>query len=62
LLLKDSKVSFSIENENASSTRAMRWDKAIGQAVGKQLSIEELLRLQQIVISWKWDYAKQEDL
>lgn len=50
MLLKDSKVSFSIENENPSSTRAMRWGKAIGQAGGKQLNIEELIRLQQIVI------------
>jgi Fic family protein len=41
LLLKDSKASFSI---------AMRWGKAIGQAGQKLLSIDELLRLQQIVI------------
>jgi hypothetical protein len=50
LLLKDSKASFTIENENPGNTRAMRWGKAIGQAGGKQLSIEELIRLQQIVI------------
>lgn len=50
LLQKDSKASFTIENENPGNTRAMRWGKAIGQAGGKQLSIEELLRLQQIVI------------
>jgi 2'-5' RNA ligase len=50
LLLKDSKASFSIEGENPSSTRAMLWGKAIGQAGSKQLTTEELLRLQQIVI------------
>ena len=50
LLLKDSKASFTIEGENPGSNRAMRWGKAIGQAGQKPLSIEELLRLQQIVI------------
>lgn len=50
LLLKDSKASFTIENENPANNRAMRWGKAIGQAGGAALSIEELERLQQIVI------------
>ncbi len=50
LLLKDSKASFNIEGENPGNNRAMRWGKAIGQAGQKQLSIEELIRLQQIVI------------
>ena len=50
LLLKDSKDSFTIENENPGTNRAMRWGKAIGQAGNKPLSIEELERLQQIVI------------
>ena len=50
LLLKDSKASFTIENENPGTNRAMRWGKAIGQAGNKPLSIEELERLQQIVI------------
>ncbi len=50
LLLKDSKASFTIEGENPGNNRAMRWGKAIGQAGQKPLSIEELLRLQQIVI------------
>jgi Fic family protein len=50
LLLKDSKASFTIENENPGTTRAMRWGKAIGQAGNRSLSIEELERLQQIVI------------
>jgi len=50
LLLKDSKASFTIENENPGTNRAMRWGKAIGQAGNKPLDIEELERLQQIVI------------
>jgi hypothetical protein len=50
LLLKDSKASFTIEGENPGNNRAMRWGKAIGQAGEKALSIEELIRLQQIVI------------
>ena len=50
LLLKDSKASFTIEGENPGNNRAMRWGKAIGQAGQKTLSIEELVRLQQIVI------------
>lgn len=50
LLLKDSKASFTIEGENPTQNRAVRWGKAIGQAGSKSLSKEELLRLQQIVI------------
>lgn len=50
LLLKDSKASFNIEGEQPSHTRALRWGKAIGQAGINPLSIDELLRLQQIVI------------
>jgi hypothetical protein len=50
LLLKDSKASFSIEGENPTQNRAIRWGKAIGQAGSKALSKEELYRLQQIVI------------
>ncbi|SIS54385.1 Fic/DOC family protein [Zobellia uliginosa] len=50
LLLKDSKASFTIEGENPGNNRAMRWGKAIGQAGQKPLGIEELIRLQQIVI------------
>ena len=50
LLLKDSKASFTIEGENPGNNRAIRWGKAIGQAGQKPLSIEELIRLQQIVI------------
>jgi Fic family protein len=50
LLLKDSKASFTIEGENPGNNRAMRWGKAIGQAGRKPLSVDELVRLQQIVI------------
>ena len=50
LLLKDSKASFKIENENPGQNRAVRWGRAIGQAGGKPLNKQELLRLQQIVI------------
>jgi Fic family protein len=50
LLLKDSKASFTIEGESPKSKRAARWGQAIGQAGTKNLSKEELIRLQQIVI------------
>jgi len=50
LLLKDSKASFSIEGESPKSKRAARWGQVIGQAGTKDLTKEELLRLQQIVI------------
>ncbi|WP_310378294.1 Fic family protein [Flavobacterium sp.] len=50
LLLKDSKASFTIEGENPTNNRAVRWGKAIGQAGSKSLDTEELLRLQHIVI------------
>ena len=50
LLLKDSRASFNIEGENPKSKRAVRWGQAIGQAGTKELTIEELQRLQQVVI------------
>jgi Fic family protein len=50
LLLKDSKASFTIEGESPKSKRANRWGQAIGQAGVKELSIEELNRLQELVI------------
>jgi Fic family protein len=50
LLLKDSKASFTIEGESPKSKRAARWGQAIGQAGMRNLSKEELLRLQQLVI------------
>lgn len=50
LLLRDSKASFIIEGESPKSKRAARWGQAIGQAGMRDLSKEELLRLQQLVI------------
>lgn len=50
LLLKDSKASFTIEGESPKSKRATRWGQAMGQAGATELSAEELLRLQQVVI------------
>ncbi|MBP6985914.1 MAG: Fic family protein [Alphaproteobacteria bacterium] len=50
LLLQDSRASFAIEGERPARNRAERWGKAIGQAGIHPLSIEELLRLQTIVI------------
>ena len=50
LLLKDSKASFTIEGEKPRSNRAARWGKAIGQAGKTSIDLDELNRLQQIVI------------
>jgi Fic family protein len=50
LLLKDSKASFTIEGESPKSKRTARWASAIGQAGMSELTKEELLRLQQVVI------------
>lgn len=50
LLLKDSKASFTIEGESPKNNRAVRWGNAIGQAGLNDLTKDELLRLQQIVI------------
>jgi len=50
LLLKDSKASFTIEGESPKSKRTARWGQAIGQAGTKDLTKEELIRLQQVVI------------
>lgn len=53
LLLKDSKASFTIEGETPRSNRAARWGTAIGQAGVNDLNLEELNRLQQLVIESK---------
>lgn len=53
LLLKDSKASFTIEGEKPRSNRAARWGHAIGQAGINELDINELNRLQQLVIENK---------
>ena len=50
LLLSDSKSSFAIEGERPSSARATRWARAIGEAGARPLTIDELERLQRVVI------------
>lgn len=50
LLLKDSKASFTIEGESPKSKRTARWGTAIGQAGLRDLTKDELIRLQQLVI------------
>lgn len=50
LLLKDSKASYAIEGETPPENRTRRWGNAIGQAGHKDLTKDELLRLQEIVI------------
>jgi len=52
LLLEDSKSSFAIEGESSASVsgRITRWGQAIGQAGQHPLTLDELLRLQRILI------------
>ena len=50
LLLKDSKSSYAIEGERPPQDRIQRWGRAIGEAGRNPLSLDELLRLQAIVI------------
>lgn len=50
LLLKDSRASYVIEGEDPPHDRVQRWGRAIGQAGRKPIDLDELLRLQQIVI------------
>ena len=50
LLLKDSQSSYAIEGEHPPQERIQRWGRAIGEAGGQPLDLEELLRLQKIVI------------
>jgi len=50
LLLKDSKSSYAIEGESPPQDRIQRWGRAIGEAGRHSIDIEELLRLQRIVI------------
>lgn len=53
LLLKDSKASYAIEGEMPTFSRAEKWARAIGQAGNTKLSKDELVRLQNIVITDK---------
>lgn len=50
LLLKDSKSSYAIEGESPPQNRIQRWGKAIGEAGRNPIDLDELLRLQEIVI------------
>jgi hypothetical protein len=50
LLLKDSKSSYAIEGERPPQDRIQRWGRAIGEAGRRPVDLEELLRLQRIVI------------
>ena len=53
LLLKDSKASYAIEGEKPPYNRAERWGRAIGEAGQRNLTADELLRLQEVVIGDK---------
>ena len=50
LLLKDSRASFAIEGERPPQNRLQRWGRAIAQAGLHSLDVDELSRLQRIVI------------
>jgi hypothetical protein len=50
LLLSDSRSSFQIEGEQPSQERTARWARAIGLAGASTLTVQELERLQKIVI------------
>lgn len=50
LLLKDSRSSYAIEGEHAPQDRIQRWGRAIGEAGRRPLDLDELLRLQRLVI------------
>jgi hypothetical protein len=50
LLLKDSRASYAIEGERPPQDRIQRWGHAIGEAGKRPVDLDELLRLQAIVI------------
>lgn len=50
LLISDSQASFEIEGEAPPKDRARRWGKAIAEAGSRELTVDELVRLQRIVI------------
>ena len=50
LVLKDSKSSFFIESERPTAKVAARWAQAISEAGSRPLTVEELERLQKVVI------------
>jgi hypothetical protein len=49
-LLEDSRSSYMIEGEKPPATRVERWAKVIGEAGRRELDVEELIRLQKILI------------
>ncbi len=53
LLLKDSRSSYVIEGENPPEDRIQRWGRAIGEAGRRPVDLDELFRLQNIVIGDK---------
>ena len=50
LLLDEGRASFEIEGEKPPQDRARRWGRAIAEAGSRELTIDELLRLQRLVI------------
>ena len=50
LLIKDSRASFAIEGERPQASRLERWAHAIGEAGKTDLTVEELLRLQRVLL------------
>jgi hypothetical protein len=50
LLLKDSKASYAIEGERPPQDRIQRWGRVIGEAGSTPLDLDDLLRLQRLVI------------
>lgn len=50
LLLDDSQSSFRIEGEALPPDRARRWGRAVAEAGSRELTVDELVRLQRIVI------------
>ncbi|WP_419949883.1 Fic family protein [Candidatus Palauibacter sp.] len=50
LLLEDSQASFQIEGEHPTPDRGLRWGQAIGEAGQRNLAVDELERLQAVVI------------
>ena len=50
LLLADSRSSYAIEGERAPQNRIQRWGRAIGEAGRQPIDLNELLRLQKVVI------------
>jgi hypothetical protein len=50
MLLADSKASFAIENERPPRNRLERWGRAVLQAGKNRLTLDEILRLQRVLI------------